>query len=105
MTIELNDENFMNMLSTTQVPILVDFWASWCQPCRAIAPIIDDIARTYDGKLCVGKVDVDANSMVTGKYHIMSIPTLMIFKDGVLIKQLVGAVSKERLIEMVDSIL
>jgi len=76
------------------VPVLVDFWAEWCGPCRAIAPVVDQLAAEYAGKLKVVKVDVDDNGEVSGKYGVMSIPTLLLFKDGQPVERIVGALPK-----------
>ncbi len=96
--IELTDSNFDNVVSDENL-VLVDFWAVWCGPCKMIAPIVEELAEEYDGKLTVGKVDVDSNREIAMKYGIRSIPTLMIFKDGEVVEQIIGAVSKSHLDE------
>lgn len=96
--IELTDSNFDNVVSDENL-VLVDFWAVWCGPCKMIAPIVEELAEQYDGKLTVGKVDVDSNREIAMKYGIRSIPTLMIFKDGEVVEQIIGAVSKSHLDE------
>jgi thioredoxin 1 len=88
--------------STT--PVLVDFWAEWCHPCKLVGPIVDELATEYEGKLKVGKVDVDANQ-VAGNYGIMSIPTLLIFQNGKVVKSMVGAQSKDNFKREIDSVL
>lgn len=93
-TLHFTDDNFKKEVLESNLPVLVDFWANWCAPCKTIAPSIDDLAKEYAGKIKIGKVDVDSNSKVTGQYGIMSIPTIIFFKNGKVMGQLVGAVSK-----------
>lgn len=92
--IEITAANFAAEVEQSTVPVLVDFWAEWCMPCRMIGPHIDDLAKTYDGKLKVGKVNVDDQSDLASRFNVISIPTLIVFKDGKPIRQKVGALPK-----------
>ena len=100
--LELTDSTFDETISGANTPVLVDFWAEWCGPCRRVAPIVEEIANEYAGKLTVAKVDIDANQDVTVKHGIQSIPTLMIFKDGQLQDKIIGALPKEKLVEAIS---
>jgi len=103
-TIELTDENFQSEVEKSDVPVLVDFWADWCAPCKAIAPAVEEIADEYQGKAKVGKLDVDNNQQTAMNYGIRSIPTLLIFKNGEVAEQIVGAVPKAQLTKKLDSV-
>ncbi len=96
---ELTDTDFDKAIAEAKTPVLVDFWAAWCGPCRRVAPIVEEIAKEYAGKLTVAKVDIDANQEVTLRQGIQSIPTLMIFKNGQLQDRMIGAYPKETLVE------
>ena len=98
-----SDANFDNDVLKSSVPVLVDYWAEWCGPCKMIAPILDEIAGDYQGKLKIAKVNVDENQQVTQKYGIRSIPTLMIFKGGSVQAQKVGAMSKSQLAAFIET--
>jgi len=102
---EVNDASFEQDVLKSDQPVLVDFWASWCGPCRALAPIVDQVAETYNGKLKVMKMDVDRNNATPGKYGIRGIPALLIFKDGKVAEQIVGYVPKETIDASVTKVL
>jgi len=102
---KFTDQNFDSDVSQSNIPVLIDFWATWCGPCKAIAPVIDEIAGEYNGKVKVGKVDVDQNQNTAMKYGVRSIPTLLIIKDGKVVNQIVGAVPKENITTMLDEII
>lgn len=93
----LNDANFERDVLQSDIPVLVDFWATWCSPCKAIAPLIDAVAEEYAGKIKVGKVNVDENPATPGKYGVRGIPTLVLFKGGAVVEQVVGAIPRSQL--------
>ncbi len=99
--VEVTDSNFQTEVLKSDKPVLLDFWAEWCGPCKMIAPVVEELAKEYDGKLKVGKVDVDSNQQTSMQYGIRSIPTLLIFKGGKVVDQLIGAVPKKMLAEKV----
>ncbi len=103
--IAIDDSNFEKEVLKAKMPVLVDFWAAWCGPCRMVAPIIEELAKEYEGKIAFGKVDVDQNPKIASKYGIMSIPTLIIFKDGKPISQTVGSKPKSELKRSLNSVL
>ena len=100
MALEITRENFEKEVIQSDKPVLVDFWAPWCGPCKMVAPIIDEVAKEYEGKVKVAKVNIDDASDIASQYNVMSIPTLMIFKGGTILTQTVGAVSKDELVKL-----
>lgn len=92
-TIELTDSNFDQIVNTDK-PVLVDFWAEWCGPCKMIGPVVEELAKDYDGKAVVAKLNVDENPLITARYGVRSIPTLLVFKGGQIVDKQVGAVPK-----------
>lgn len=101
----LTDDNFESEVMKSDKPVLVDFWAEWCGPCKMIAPAIVELAGEYAGKVKIAKLDVDNNHLTAGKFNIRSIPTLLIFKGGRVVEQIVGAVPKQRIKEKLDATL
>jgi thioredoxin 1 len=100
--VTLQDSTFDDEVLKSNVPVLVDFWATWCGPCKAIAPTIEEFAGEYKGKVKVGKLDVDNNQQVAQKFGIRSIPTLLLFKNGRVVDTLIGVVSKSKLADAVN---
>lgn len=100
MKIELYKETFEQEVLQSDIPVLVDFWATWCGPCKMIAPIVKEIADEYDGKILVGKVNVDEEPDLTMQYNVSSIPTLMVFKNGQLVNKSVGYREKDEILKM-----
>src|SRR5260221_13927238 len=101
----LTDQNFQAEVLQADLPVLVDFWATWCGPCKIVSPIVEELASEYAGKLKVGKMNVDDNLQTSGRYGIMSIPTLMFFKNGQTVKTVIGAQGKEALKRAVEEVL
>jgi len=102
-TIEINDGNFDDIVVASDKPVLIDFWAEWCGPCKMIGPVVEELAGEYEGKVVVGKVDVDNNPEISAKYGIRSIPTLLVFKGGEIVDKQVGAVPKGVLAQKLDA--
>jgi thioredoxin 1 len=98
-SLELTEETFEQEVLKATIPVLIDFWAAWCGPCKMIAPIVEELAIEYEGKLKIGKVDVDNHQKIAMQYGIRSIPTLLIFKGGKVVEQIVGAAPKKTLVE------
>src|SRR6476469_6025862 len=101
-TIEFNDASFDTDVINSEVPVLVDFWAEWCGPCRMMGPTVDQVATEYSGKVKVGKIDVDSNQQTAARYGIRGIPTLLLFKDGKIVEQKVGAIGKPEFQRMLE---
>ncbi|OQA12090.1 MAG: Thioredoxin [Bacteroidetes bacterium ADurb.Bin397] len=102
MAIELTDSNFDELVLKSDKPVLVDFWAEWCGPCRMVGPVVEELSKDYDGRAVIGKVDVDSNPGISMKYGIRNIPTLLIFKGGEIVDKQVGAVPKSVLAGKID---
>ena len=105
MAVELTDENFDELALNSDKPVLVDFWAEWCGPCRMVGPIVEELSNEYEGKAVVGKVDVDKNQAISMKYGIRNIPTIIFLQNGEMVDKSVGAVPKNVLSEKLDNLL
>ena len=103
--VELNETNFKQEVLESKLPVLVDFWATWCGPCRMVGPIVEEIADDYSGKAKVGKVNTENNANLAGEYGVISIPTMIIFKGGKPVDQIIGAVPKEVIAKKMDAVL
>jgi len=103
MAVEFTDSNFEELALKSDKPVLVDFWAEWCGPCRMVGPVVEELATEYDGKAVIGKVNVDQNPEISSKYGIRSIPTILFIKDGEVVDKQVGAVSKDVLAGKIDA--
>lgn len=101
-TATFTDSNFQTEVLQSEKPVLVDFWAVWCGPCRMVGPIVDQLADEYAGRAKIGKVDVDSNQRIAANYQISSIPTLMVFKGGQVVEQVLGAQPKQRIAALLD---
>ena len=104
-TIAVDEGNFEELVLQAKIPVLVDFWATWCGPCRMVAPVVEELAEEYDGRISFGKVDVDQNPRIASQYGIMSIPSLLIFKDGKPVSNIVGFRPKDQLKKNLDDVL
>jgi thioredoxin 1 len=105
MALEITDATFEEVVLKSDKPVLVDFWAAWCGPCRMVGPIIDEISTEYEGKAVVGKVDVDANQEFAAKYGVRNIPTVLVFQNGEVVGRQVGVAPKNNYTEALDSLL
>ena len=105
MAVEITDSNFDELVMNSTQPVVVDFWAEWCGPCRLIGPVIEELSKEYEGRAIVGKVDVDANSEVSAKFNVRSIPTVLFIQNGVVVDKSVGAVPKATLAEKLNALL
>lgn len=103
--VHLTDANFKQEVLDSKLPVLIDFWAAWCAPCRIIAPIVEEVSREFDGKLKVCKLDVDSNQNTAIEYGIRSIPTLLFFKNGRVVGQIIGAVAKNKIVGQIEKII
>lgn len=101
----LTDSNFDNEVLKSPIPVLVDFWATWCGPCQMIAPVLEEIAKEFEGKIKVGKLNVDENQKIAAQFGISAIPTLLIFKNGQEVKKIVGFSGKPKLVQEINSVL
>ncbi|MBP3469450.1 MAG: thioredoxin [Lachnospiraceae bacterium] len=101
--VTITEANFETEVLQSELPVLVDFWADWCGPCRMLAPLIEDLAKEYEGRIKVGKVNVDEQQELAMKYRVVSIPTLVLFREGQAVNRLVGAVPKGRIEEMLNA--
>ena len=103
MALEITDDNFEDIVLKSDKPVLVDFWAEWCGPCRMVGPVVEELAKEYDGRAVIGKVNVDQNSGISSNYGIRNIPTLLYFKNGILVDKQVGVVPKATLAAKLDA--
>jgi len=101
---EINDKNFEIEVINSDIPVLIDFWAPWCAPCRAIGPVVDELAKDYNGKLKVVKMNVDDNPLTPSRFGVRSIPNLLLFKNGQVKDQIVGAVPKQMFVQAIDKL-
>lgn len=102
---KLTDQSWESQVLNADLPVMVDFWAEWCAPCSMIAPVLEEIGKEYEGKIKVGKLNVDENPRTAGKYQVMAIPSLLFFNGGELVDRVVGVVSKKMLVEKIEKIL
>ena len=105
MALEFTDQNFEELVLKSDKPVIVDFWAEWCGPCRVVGPIVEEIGSDFEGKVVVGKVDVDSNPETAMKFGIRNIPTLLFFKDGKVVDKQVGTVPKQVLVKKLEPLL
>lgn len=103
--ITLTDDSFAEEVLNSSIPVLVDFWANWCGPCLMVAPILEELAEEYAGKIKIGRLDVDSNPRMATEYAIRAIPNLLIFKDGKVVDQIIGAVPKQSIVDKLNAVL
>ncbi|OIP00819.1 MAG: thioredoxin [Bacteroidetes bacterium CG2_30_32_10] len=103
MALEITDANYEELITKSNQPVMIDFWAEWCGPCRMITPIVTELSTEYEGKVVIGKVNVDDNPGITSKYGIRNIPTILFFKNGEIVDKQVGAVSKSVLVQKIEA--
>ena len=101
-TVEITESNFETEVIKSEIPVLIDFWAVWCAPCRVLAPTVETISEEYAGRVKVGKLDVDANGSISSRFSIKGIPTLLLFKNGQVKEQIVGAVSRDIIVKTIE---
>ena len=104
-TFEVTNINFDEVVISNPMPVLIDFWAEWCTPCRMLSPIVDEVAKDYEGKIVVGKVNIDEQTDLAQRFGVMSIPTLILFKNGKIEKKSIGVVGKDKISNMIDSVI
>ena len=105
MALEITDSNFEETVLKSDKPVMIDFWAAWCGPCRMVGPIIDELSEEYDGKAIIGKIDIDSNQQYAAQFGVRNIPTVLVFKDGELVDRKVGVSSKNDYIEAIDKLI
>ena len=103
--LHVSDKSFANEVLQSDLPVLVDFWATWCVPCKSISPVVDELAKEYAGRVRIAKLNVDENPAIPSQYSVRGIPTLILFKGGKVLEQIVGAVPKTRLVAMIEKAL
>lgn len=103
MALELTDANFEQLVMNSDKPVLVDFWAEWCGPCRMVGPVVEELSKDYEGKAVIGKVDVDSNPNISAQFGIRNIPTLLVFKNGKVVDKHVGVAQKSQLASKLDA--
>tara|TARA_Y100000994_G_C15497443_1_gene362014 strand:- start:157 stop:474 length:318 start_codon:yes stop_codon:yes gene_type:complete len=103
MALEITDKNFEELVIKSDKPVMVDFWAAWCGPCRMVGPIMDELSNEYDGKAIVGKVDIDSQQQYAAKFGVRNIPTVLVFKDGEIVDRKVGVSSKSDYAQAIDN--